>query len=275
MFANVRKSLGLAGAPLPGSVSPHLFLGKNNNSRSKEGLDKLVTEELIDSYDSVTSHTASSTQNKVWCSQGTARWHSSRGAHPASRSRNRGITMHCAIDQAILDSTGPGIPASQNVVKTKSILVASDSCTPETNSCSTQKGSAFSHAYILDKSTSSDVTALSDSQESYAPRLAHSHKSAFCDTAKEAAFSDVAAFSDAQKRCATQHPHSHNESTFSDTAKKSACSDAQKRCAPRQAHSLDKSVFSDTAKKTAFSDAQKLGAPRHAQSHNRSAFSDT
>ena len=73
VFADARKSLGLAGAPLPGSVSPHLFLGKKSNSRSKEGLDKLVTEEPIDSYGSVTSQTASSTQNKVWCSQGTAR----------------------------------------------------------------------------------------------------------------------------------------------------------------------------------------------------------
>ena len=148
--------------------------------------------------------------------------------------------MHCAIDQAILDSTGPGIPASQKVAKIKSILVASDTCTPETNPCSTQKGSAFSHAYILDKPTSSDVTALSDSQEGYAPRRAHSHMSAFSDAAKEAAFSD-----------------------------------AQKRCAPRQAHSRDKSVFSDTAKKAAFSNAKKIGAPRHAQRHDRSAFSDT
>ena len=154
--------------------------------------------------------------------------------------------MHCAIDQAILDSTGPGIPASQKVAKIESILVASDTCTPETNPCSTQKGSAFSHAYILDKPTSSDVTALSDSQEGYAPRRAHSHMSAFSDAAKEAAFSDVAAFSDAQKRCA-----------------------------PRQAHRRDKSVFSDTAKKAAFSNAQKIGAPRHAQSHDRSAFSDS
>ena len=47
-----------------------------------------------------------------------------------------------------------------------------------------------------------DVTALSDSQEGYAPRRAHSHMSAFSDTAKEAAFNDVATFSDAQKRCA-------------------------------------------------------------------------
>ena len=186
----------------------HLFLGKKSNSRSKEGLDNLVTEELIDSYDSVTSQTASSIQNKVWCSQGTARWHASRGAHPASRSRNRGITMHCAIDQAILDSTGPSIPASQKVAKIKSILVASDTCTPGTNPCSTQKESAFSYAYILDKPTSSDVTALSDSQEGYAPRRAHSHMSALSGTAKEAAFSDfaafsdVAAFSEAQKRCA-------------------------------------------------------------------------
>ena len=179
-------------------MSPHLFLGKKSNSRNKEGLDKLVTEELIDSYDSVTSQTASSTQNKVWCSQGTAHWHASRGAHPASRSRNRGVTMHCAIDQAI-DSTGPGKPASQKVAKIKSILVASDTCTPETNPCSTQKGSAFSHAYILDKPTSSDVIALSDSQEGYVPRRAHSHMSAFSDTAKEAAFSDVAAFSDAHR----------------------------------------------------------------------------
>ena len=154
--------------------------------------------------------------------------------------------MHCAIDQAILDSTGPGIPASQKVAKIKSILVASDTYTPETNPCSTQKGSAFSHAYILDKPTSSDVTALSDSREGYAPRRAHSHMSAFSDTAKEAAFSDVAAFSDAQKRYA-----------------------------PRQAHSRDKSVFSDTAKKAAFSNAKKIDVPRHAQSHDRSAFSDT
>ena len=35
VFADARKSLGLAGAPLPGSVSPHLFLGKKSNSRSK------------------------------------------------------------------------------------------------------------------------------------------------------------------------------------------------------------------------------------------------
>ena len=189
----------------------HLFLGKKSNSRSKEGLDKLVTEELIDSYDGVTSQTASSTQNKIWCSQGTARWHASRGAHPASRSRNRGFTMHCAIDQAILDSTGPGIPASQKAAKIKSILVASDTCTPETNPCSTQKGSAFSHAYILDKPTSSDVTALSDSQEGYAPRRAHSHISTLSDTANEAAFSDVAAFSDAQKRCAPRQAHSRDK----------------------------------------------------------------
>ena len=58
-----RKSMGLAGAPLPGSVPPHLFLAKKSNSKSKEGLDKLVAEELIDSYDSATCQTASATQN--------------------------------------------------------------------------------------------------------------------------------------------------------------------------------------------------------------------
>ena len=63
VFADARKSMGLAGAPLPGSVSPHLFLGKESNSKSKEGLGKLETEELIDSYDSTTCQTASSTQN--------------------------------------------------------------------------------------------------------------------------------------------------------------------------------------------------------------------
>ena len=95
VFADARKSMGLAGAPQPGSVSSRLFLGKKNSSRSKERLDKLVTEELIDSYESVTSQTASSTQTNVRFSQGIARRHVSRGVHPASRSRNRGITMHC------------------------------------------------------------------------------------------------------------------------------------------------------------------------------------
>ena len=178
--------------------------------------------------------------------------------------------MHCSIDQTILDSTDPGIPASQNVAKIKGKLVASDTCTPETNPSSTHKVSALSHAYILDKSTLSDVTALSDSQESYAPRLAHSHeKSAFSDTAKKTAFSD------AQISCATRHSHSHDRSAFSDTAKTSACSDAHRRYAHRQADSLDKFVFSGTAKKAAFTDAQKIGVPRHAQSHDRFAFSDT
>ena len=244
MFEDARKSMGLAGAPLPGSVSPHLFLGKKSNSKSKEGLDKLVTEKLIDSYDSTTFQTASSTQNKVWCSQGFARWHASRGAHPASRSRNRDITMHCSIDQAIVDSIDPGIPASQKLAKIKSILVASDTYTPETNPRSTQKGSALLHAYILDKSTLSDVTSLSDCQESYAPRLAHSRdKFAFSDTAK------TTALSDAQIRCATRHSHNHDKSTFSDTAKTSACTNAQRRYAHRQADSLDKFVFSGTAKR--------------------------
>ena len=88
----------------------------------------------------------------------------------------------------------------------------------------------MSHAYILDKSTLTDVTALSDSQESYAPRLAHSHdKAAFSDTAKKAALSDTAALRYAQKRCVTRHPHSHDKSVLSDTAKTSTCSDAQRR----------------------------------------------
>ena len=141
--------------------------------------------------------------------------------------------MHCSIDQAILDSTGPGIPASQNVAKIKSILVASDTCTPETNPSITQKGSTFSHACIPDTLTLSDVAALSDSQESCAHRLAHSHdNSAFSDTAKKSAFNDVAAFSDAQRRCATRHSHSHDNFAFSDTAKKSLFRSAQKRYAP-------------------------------------------
>ena len=93
--------------------------------------------------------------------------------------------MDCAIDQAILDNTGLGIPASQRVAKIKSILVASDTCTPKTNPNSTQKASAFSHAYIPDKWTLSDVTALSGSQGSRTPQCGHSHeKSAFSDTAK-------------------------------------------------------------------------------------------
>ena len=61
-FADARKSMGLAGAPLPGSVPPHLFLGKKSNFKSKEGSEKLVADELIDSYDSATCQTASSTQ---------------------------------------------------------------------------------------------------------------------------------------------------------------------------------------------------------------------
>ena len=41
------------------------------------------------------------------------------------------------IDEDILDSTDPGIPASQKVAKTKRILAASDTCAPETTPSST------------------------------------------------------------------------------------------------------------------------------------------
>ena len=93
--------------------------------------------------------------------------------------------MHRQIDQAILDSTGPGIPASGIIAKLNSILMALDTFTPETNPNSTQKGSTFSHPYIPNKSTLSDVTALSDSQERCASRFSHSHDEfTFSDTVK-------------------------------------------------------------------------------------------
>ena len=117
-------------------------------------------------------------------SQGNVRVHVSRGAHPANSSRDRGSTMHRSTDQAILDNTGLGIPASEKVAKTKSILVASGTCAPETNPNSTQKGSALSHAYIPDKPTCIDAAESSGSQERCAPQHSHSHdKSVFSNRA--------------------------------------------------------------------------------------------
>ena len=91
VFVDARKSMGLAGVPQPGSVSPHLFLGKKNNSRSKEGLDTLVTEELVDSYGSVASQTASSTQINVRFSYGIARRHTPVEAHPQQTEAVTGV----------------------------------------------------------------------------------------------------------------------------------------------------------------------------------------